>query len=105
ARIDETVEQVEGGFFVGRPAEDVAAENQRGNFKTGAAQCSLLQVGLPSGIARSISRRRAEDRAGMQIANDYGFHIRPCRHHDPVAAKTGLTNCCRFWDLYVGAAS
>ena len=37
-RRDKGVEQREGGFFVGGPAEDIAAQAERRNMKAGASQ-------------------------------------------------------------------
>ena len=40
--VDEGVEQRERGGFVGRPAEHVAAEGQRGDAQAGAAEFTKL---------------------------------------------------------------
>ena len=41
--LGETVEQREGGFLVGRPAEHVAAEDQRRDFEVGSSKAALFQ--------------------------------------------------------------
>jgi hypothetical protein len=49
AGVDKTVEQVEGGFLVGGPAEDVAAEDERRDRKAGLAEGTMLHEGPPKG--------------------------------------------------------
>jgi hypothetical protein len=47
AYIMEAVEQVERSLLVGGPAEDIAAEHERGNFEGGLAEATLLQGNSP----------------------------------------------------------
>ena len=68
ARLEKGVEQLEGGFFIGGPAKDIAAENQRRDRQAGAAKGSLLHEVAPDCLGSSLGRREVctKDIGGVQ---------------------------------------
>ena len=63
--VGETVENVEGGLLVGRPAEHVAAQHQRGDVEIGSTQAAFLQGASPYSVQRRGRSRPAAPYSGI----------------------------------------